>query len=261
MDEIFQIKKPGTFLKTEIHPEDRHKNIKKFEAEIKKNWHITTTLSYLMDSYYEANISLNLFDKAVYELEECHKSIFRGKSHSNIPREFHERMPYIYAKTFIYSLDTYKWHLNHVLGLNQQNKGIQKAFEDFKNAFPDLKFVRDSAHHLEQRVQGKSNKGKIDVKPFPNGEFGNHSGSMNHVRGIIGDSHMLVTESLSGNVFGLTDQEGGYSKVAISNESMLELQKITQLVYDSLDWQSSTYNEYLPNVNRWYLKNSCQQRV
>ena len=103
---------------------------------------------------------------------------------------------------------------------------LEGLYNDFCIYFKDLKEVRDSAHHNEDRIQGLSFKKLIPLKPLSN-NF------------IKADSGALIINSLNNKKFGNTLGSGFYGEVEVSTESLDFAQKIVQNILESFEWKGS----------------------
>ncbi|MDQ0820435.1 hypothetical protein QFZ79_002727 [Arthrobacter sp. V4I6] len=145
-----------------------------------------------------------------------------------VPMAYRSRLSVIHAKSCLYAFDT----LQKTLGLLQKMPGapteIAEAVSDFEAGFPGLVHVRDSAHHAEDRAQGKRRKSRIDLQPVSNDLINAPSGGA------------LIHNVFIGNRFGSTLGDGSYGEVEISAESVGRCQSVVQSVYDSYQWSGPT---------------------
>jgi len=107
---------------------------------------------------------------------------------------------------------------------------------DFEQAFPSLRDVRNSAHHMEDRIRRlKTGNKPIAVQPTSNDSF-------------VTKDQAMVLDSLRGNNYGTTLASGEYAEVEVSNDSMSKLQSIYQSLLDGLKWRDSGFNEPIPVI-------------
>src|SRR5690606_26510642 len=70
------------------------------------------------------------------------------------PREFEHNLPFIYARAFLYAIDSF----DKFLGVLSREDGVPEIVAELHGqvgeAFPDLRGVRNSAQHLEDRSRG-----------------------------------------------------------------------------------------------------------
>lgn len=143
----------------------------------------------------------------------------------HLPDAYAHRLPFLHAKAFVYALDTLGGSLKELARIPEAPQAIGEAVTDFKNSFPDLRGVRNSSHHAEDRVQGKSRGGRIDLKPIANTAI------------YAPDGGVLVLDMLNGRHFGGTLEDGAYGEVAVGAESLAAATRCVQHVLDAFDWQ------------------------
>lgn len=151
-------------------------------------------------------------------------------SHGRFPSELEHKNTFIYAKAFLYALDSIDKFL-HVLAREADAPStLIELCSEFSRLFPDLKEVRNTAHHLEDRARGlglgKSRKLQpLDLQPVQN-EF---------VHAPNGG--VLMLNVLNGSKYGSTMADGHYGEVDISTNSMEALQSLIQAVLDAFPWR------------------------
>jgi hypothetical protein len=142
-----------------------------------------------------------------------------------MPRELQHRIPFVHARAFLYALDTFDQLLKALI----EEPGAPKALIDAKDAmarlFPTLREVRNSAHHIEDRLRylGKHRK-PLELKPVDTDS-------------IKGPGGMLILDNLNGSRFGSTMADGHFGEVDVSSESMASLQIILTAVCESFRWK------------------------
>ena len=151
-----------------------------------------------------------------------------------MPREFEHNQPFIYARTFLYALDSFDKFL---VVLKSQSNIPEKVIELHKqlgDTFPDLRGVRNTAHHMEDRSRGLDAKGNpIELKPIDN-------------KMIKADGGALVLNCLNGTKYGNTMADGHYGEVDVCLDSMSSLRDIFQAVLDSFRWKG--LKTHLPSL-------------
>lgn len=147
-------------------------------------------------------------------------------SNGNVPREFDYKLPFIYARTFLYALDYFEKHLRILEKETNVPAQISSLCAQMKEDFPDLTGVRDTSHHLEDRSRGLDRYGQpLDLKPVLNGAI--------HAPG----GGVLILSSLNGTRYGSTMADGHFGEVDVSPESMMRLQRILEGVLQSFRWR------------------------
>jgi hypothetical protein len=144
------------------------------------------------------------------------------------PKEFEHNLSFIYARSFLYALDAFE----KFLGVLAKEPGVPGQLADIHKrmevAFPHLRGVRNTAHHLEDRARGLGagqNPKPLDLKPITNNFVSAPSGGV------------LILNSLNGSRYGSTMSDGHYGEIDVSPESMQHLQKILEEVLQSFQWR------------------------
>lgn len=254
---VFEIFTPGTWLQL---------------AEREATYRVDDLLRNLKSQFFEANSALNLFHAerirstpqprpdhgAVYErrrqiehelgadrwpmpsFEERNEISFQAEvtakraywATGKMPRALESPIIFIYARAFLYALDNF----DKFVGVLCTEPDIPKVISGLKDnigvEFPDLRGVRNSAHHLEDRVRGLSTGGKvIDLKPMNNSLVSGQN------------IKVLAMNCLQGNKYGATMADGHYGEIEVSPESMQKLQKILQAILEAFEWSGSKQHE------------------
>ncbi len=182
-----------------------------------------------------AAFSRELWDEIHFETEVRFKR--EQWSQGRLPREFEHTQPFIYARAFLYALDAF----DKFLGVLSQEPGVPPdpaaLHAQIAAAFPDLRGVRNTAQHLEDRARGLGagrEPKPLDLKPIENQMINAPSGGV------------LVLNSLNGSKYGSTKADGHYGEVDVSPETMQHLQRILQEVLHSFRWRGS--KQHSPNI-------------
>jgi hypothetical protein len=141
-----------------------------------------------------------------------------------LPESYTRRMPFIHAKSCLYALDTMGKALKQLARLPSAPAEVMQSYADFGTAFPTLVDVRDSAHHAEDRVQGKRYKARINLQPVANSVVHAPAGGV------------LIGDMLNGNSYGSTLGDGTYGEVEISPSTVAYARDIVQRVLDAYVW-------------------------
>lgn len=146
----------------------------------------------------------------------------------DVPREFERTLPFIYARAFLYALDSF----DKILGVLSKEANVPEQVAKFHaqiaEVFPHLRGVRNTAQHLEDRARGLgAGKNPLDLKPVTN--------NLIHAPG----GGVLVLNCLNGSRYGSTMSDGHYGEIDVSPESMQRLQKILEGVLQSFRWHGS----------------------
>lgn len=158
-------------------------------------------------------------------------------SRGRVPREFEHNRPFIYARAFLYALDAF----DKFLGVLANERNVPEQIAEFHaqivEAFPDLRGVRNTAQHLEDRARGLGagrEPKPLDLKPITN-NFVNAPGG-----------GVLILNSLNGSRYGSTMSDGHYGEIDVAPESMQHLKRILDSVLQSFQWRGSP--QHSPSV-------------
>lgn len=89
-----------------------------------------------------------------------------------LPREFQHNQAFMHARAFLYVLDSFDKFLNVLKLLPNVPKSISYLHQKFGDAFPQLRGVRNSSQHMEDRSRGLGagrNPKPLELKPVDNG--------------------------------------------------------------------------------------------
>ena len=160
------------------------------------------------------------------ELEMRKQRWESGWESGKVPQEYQTHLPFIFAHAYVYALDSFQKILKRLVHEPGVPHAVDEALERFKTAFPVLKGVRDSAHHIEDRGRGLDRHGKpLDLKPLYNRIAYAPSGGV------------LLLSILRGNNLGYTLEDGSYGEIAVSRENTEEVAAIFQVVIDAFPWK------------------------
>lgn len=230
-------------------------------------WNVAGILRNLQEQLYEANTALNLFEGAEarpssqFNREQqqadaehraqvrramareadsdshdfgdriSHEAEIRFKrekwSNGHVPRELEQKVVFIFARAFVYALDGF----DKFLGVLAKEHGVPPCVADLSvsidSLFPDLRGVRNTSQHLEDRSRGLGpgrNPKQMTLQPVENGMISAPGGGV------------LVLNSLNGNRFGCTMSDGHYGEVEISPQSVKLLYTLLQEVFGCFQW-------------------------
>jgi hypothetical protein len=143
------------------------------------------------------------------------------------PWEFEHNLPFIYARAFLYAIDSF----DKFLGVLSREEGAPQILAELHaqigEVFPDLRGVRNTAQHLEDRSRGLGagrNPKPLNLKPVKNNMVSAPNGGV------------LILNSINGSKYGSTMADGHYGEVDVSPESMEILQKILQQTLEVFEW-------------------------
>jgi hypothetical protein len=156
-----------------------------------------------------------------------------------IPREFENRIILLHARSILYAFDTFNKTLGALIAELEKQKQtslsdkIKQIKIDYATCNLYLNAVRNSAHHLEDRVRDLSNKGKIPALPLGEGE--NVGGFITiGPGGMVG--RITVRDTLRGDTLHFTIANGLVNHVDISISNIKYMQSCCQRVVDAFEW-------------------------
>jgi hypothetical protein len=153
-------------------------------------------------------------------------------SGGDIPWEFEHRALLIAARTFIYALDGFDKFLTVLVAEPRVPAILSELSDRFKSTFPDLRGVRNTMQHPEDRSRGLDASGKpITLQPVDSRLFNAPGGGM------------LALDILDGNRFGCTMGDGRFGEVEVSPQSLDKLSAILHEVLDSFQWKGPVQHE------------------
>jgi len=186
-----------------------------------------------IEAAYKAK-GLNVFD--YYDQIRTDVDVLANREawdRGEVPRQFSHNMPFIYAKVFLFALDTF----DRFLGVLSKEDGVPESLAaihgKIKCDFPSLRGVRNTAHHLEDRSRGlekvdrNGKKHKLKNQPIENSLINAPEGGV------------LILNSLIGNNYGSTMADGHYGEVDVSIDSLSKLRNILEETMNAFEWTGS----------------------
>jgi hypothetical protein len=200
--------------------------------------------------FADANLALHLFDEAqtaqqefaAYEYSGVAREDTRKEVMPAVPGCMLNRAPHMHSRSFLYALD----NIHNYLQILSKMAGVPPAITDLKTEFEqvfggNLKPVRNSAHHPEDRVRGlKTNEKPIDIQPSAFMAFGSDTTSVH--TGSIGGPGIANEVLRNGNRYGGLLADGTYGEVEVSAATMAACQDVLQQVFDAFIWTNSDFD-------------------
>jgi hypothetical protein len=173
----------------------------------------------------EAELDVDPFDpearQELYSASERELKREKWKS-GELPDQYDHRLIFMHAKAFLFAVD----RIEKILGVITEKDGVAKASDTFEDIFPDLRGVRNTVAHIEDRGRGLDHRREdLDLKPVQNRLVNAPGGGA------------LILESLSGNQFGSTMSDGHYGEVEISLENIVKVRDCIQTTIDAFEWR------------------------
>jgi hypothetical protein len=167
----------------------------------------------LENNFIDANLSYNLFN-AEYNKQGVNATDL------SIPSKYSHRLIFIYAKSFVQALDNFQRILKILSTYPTLPNGIPEIENKLLEFFPDLRGVRNSMQHMEDRIRGLDNKNKpLKLQPINDGFINAPNGA-------------YAFDNLHDTKFKTTMSNGYYGEIDISRQSMINLQEIINSVFD-----------------------------
>lgn len=141
-----------------------------------------------------------------------------------LPAGYESRIPTMHARSFVYALDEIEKALEILEKIANMPESIAGIKQEWSVAFPYLSEVRNSAHHMADRVRGKRRNRNIKPKPVS-------------VAGIETSGGVMMLNMLRGRNYGITLGEGSFQEVPITPESLVAARDLVQEVIDAFPWE------------------------
>ncbi|OYU27965.1 MAG: hypothetical protein CFE41_08305 [Burkholderiales bacterium PBB2] len=154
-----------------------------------------------------------------------------------VPRELERNVVSILARAFVYALDGFDKFLAVLAAEPDAPAKLGELSARVGSIFPDLRGVRNSTQHLEDRARGLGagrNPKPMTLQPVENRLISAPGGGV------------LVLNSLNGNRFGCTMSDGHYGEVEISPQSLQHLSSLLHEVLQCFRWKGPV--QHAPSV-------------
>ena len=205
---------------------DSETRLKNFEGDRDKRRKLELAYEAQIASEQDSPLS---FDQRTEMYNRVEKELKREKWNSGeMPKVYKHALVFIYAKAFVSNIDMIG-KIFRVICKDYQNlpQGVYDQKDNFFRAFPQLKDIRDSLQHAENRNRGFDRYGNpLNIQP----------GVKGHVQ-TSGQS--LVLNNLNGNKFGTTINDGRFVDIEITDQTMKIVQQCLQELIYSFNWVGS----------------------
>jgi hypothetical protein len=136
----------------------------------------------------------------------------------------------VHAKSFLFAVNeylNYYWSLKNTLADSPLKNRVLACGSDIGRSFDDVKALRDSQMHIDERIRGKVVRGRLakDLTTNNAAPFVNHSGAT-----------VLIFNSFHGNDFTFTVEGDRLGKLEISELVLDELASNYQQLVDCFEW-------------------------
>ncbi|MBQ4658286.1 hypothetical protein HPB55_29905 [Klebsiella michiganensis] len=192
-----------------------------------ERWHINSKKKQELKQKICKERGLSLYDYDVELDAEVEIILKKEKWESGEhPLSHLHRVIFLHAKSFIYALDAIEKFLKVISEEQDSPHKIKLLHAQIDSDFPNLRGVRNSAHHPEDRARGLG-AGKppqpLKLQTVDSDFFS-------------APQEALMLGSLCETKFGCTMADGHYGEVDISKESMVKLQFIIQEAFNAFEW-------------------------
>jgi hypothetical protein len=144
-----------------------------------------------------------------------------------LPRVLAIKVPSLHAQTFTKALARLSRALRVLEKIAPASSApaIKAAYVAFETDFPEVKPLRDSLEHAEDRRRGRDRRGdRVPAVPFEN-DFAE------------GGANLLVGESLIGRRYGGTADDGTHAEIEVSDATVEAARVAAQAAFDALPWK------------------------
>lgn len=143
-----------------------------------------------------------------------------------LPDSYEHRLPFLYAKSYLFAMD----RLDRTAGVLGKQLEVPKSVADASDLLlelmPNLRGVRNSVAHNEDRSRGLKREGRpLELKPVENKLVSAPRGGV------------LILESLNDNRFGSTMADGHYGEVEVSRRVLDAACNIVQSIFNAYHWK------------------------
>jgi hypothetical protein len=171
--------------------------------------------------------------------EQARRDVVRAKwDAGELPQSYAHRLPFIHARTFMTSLAQLRRAMGEIakLDIGGAQERVEAARDQFDAALPDLKPVRDSIEHAEDRMRGLNRKKTaMTLAPISNQMIEAPGGGV------------LVGDALNGRHYGGTIDDGTYAEVEVADDTLETARVAVQEIFDALPWRAG-HRQFAPSA-------------
>jgi hypothetical protein len=205
-------------------------------ARHREDWERKRAAEAALVAQFEGQLALNLAPEEHWRLDEETRERARIEAKralwqsGQLPDTYVHRLPFLYAKSCLYALDTIAKALRTLARMPGVPAGVVQARDDFEARFPTLVAIRDSAHHPEDRIRGVRGRGGGKETPIVTQPILSNA---IHAPG----GGVIMLDMLDNNRYGGRLADGTYGQVEISAETVAGAQQVIQGLLDSFSWR------------------------
>jgi len=145
----------------------------------------------------------------------------------HLPKSYRHRLPFIHARSYLFTMDRLERHVGVLASMSRMPQAVVDAPQALRNLMPQLRGVRNSVAHVEDRIRGLGRDGRpLDLKPMEN-------------RLVSAPGGVLAIE----NLFGSTMADGSYGEVEVSAAALQQVAALVQQIIDAFEWTGPVRHE------------------
>jgi hypothetical protein len=167
----------------------------------------------------------NYFSDARLAKELFADATARYQAKDSTLRDRARRESQMYAREFIFALDYFVKELFVMTEHPSAPPPLKKILADFNSRVPGIVDLRDSLHHLEDRLRGMARNKRIKPQPLNKHKI---SGSA------------LVVTHIVGSTIVATSANGSHAEVHITRNTLEEMIVTLQQTINALPWRKGT---------------------
>ncbi len=149
-------------------------------------------------------------DAPQIEVERLALSI--AEAQSVVPSSFRAQFPFMHAESFVFALDGIEKLMSVIAGWEGAPSEAIETFRVWSTEFPQLRDIRNSAHHTEDRIRGIGKPGKVMNVP------------------------VIDMGNLGGSEFSITVADGSVQTIDVSLSTLVRAQVLVQQMHDAFVW-------------------------
>src|SRR6185295_18677437 len=212
---VFSLRRPGVFL----------------DIEGDTSWELQRFITHVEQEFCQAAVVLFLYERTSCDLTQHRDDRLRRLQENSFepgnegpPEEYVQRLPHLYARAFLDAVYRIFIFLRRIADVPQCSEGARRAIEKFTEHFAQVKDLRDSSAHVDERIQGLERGRQIHVRPVDKPPI------------VVGSARVFLSEVLGNNRLMSTAANGECVELEISRETMTSIRVHIQAVIDELPW-------------------------
>jgi len=165
---------------------------------------------------------------ATIQQDAARTVVLRRWKRGEWPEEFERRKSFLHAHSFVFAVDGFVRTFRVLADTLGAPAVLADVASRLQGALPDLKGVRDSAAHLEDRGRGLDKREQpLDLKPVDNSL-------------IKAPGRVLGLSNLNGSKLGYTTEAGEYGEVDVSAMTLTFVGDAFQDAVNAFPWRGAS---------------------